>query len=420
MTATPALAAAGDLDPTFAGDGIVVTPITSGRDDYGQGMVIDGNNRVVVVGVTHTSTSSDFTVARYTLDGSLDPAFSGDGKVSFGFPVRVGASPSNDSANDVAVQQDGKVVVVGSAGNAFAVARLTSAGALDSTFSGDGRTAVSFSADASSGSAHDVAIQPDGKIVVVGRSTGPAGSSSSDFAVARLRPSDGALDTTFSGDGRLLTDFAGASDAAQAVELQTDGKIVAVGTTSTLQPLDSDAALARYTTQGALDSTFSGDGRQTTELGDDGEVISAAAIQANGRIVIAGYRSTTSTQFAVARYTSGGGLDTTFSGDGKQFTTFSQGAAFGFGVAIQADGKIVVVGSVGFSDVQDLGVVRYTTVGAHDPTFSGDGRVISTVGQATSDRPLDCAIAADGKIVAAGWTDAGGTVDLLVARYLAA
>src|SRR5688572_26623878 len=154
-----------------------------------------------------------------------------------------------------------------------ATVSLAASGDLDTTFSGDGRVTTNFGpspgrTDELSG----IAIQSDGKIVAVGFSSG-------DFAVTRYNV-NGSLDTTFSGDGKLITDFGG-HESANDVALQSDGKIVVSG--QKCAGIGCDVALARYNVNGTLDTTFSGDGKQTTDYGggDNGSE-GGLAIQSNG------------------------------------------------------------------------------------------------------------------------------------------
>lgn len=177
-------------------------------------------------------------------------------------------------------------------------------GDLDTSFSGNGMVTTDF--DVKRDEANAVAIQPDGKIVVAGRTAEPASLSNPDFALARYH-ANGTLDTSFSGDGKLTTDF-GVNSSARAVALQPDGKIVAAGGTESVLDDPDDFALARYLPNGSLDPTFSGDGLVTTEFGGSFEPFAAAlAIQIqpkNGRIVVAGTAlgDATSLDFALARY----------------------------------------------------------------------------------------------------------------------
>jgi len=195
------------------------------------------------------------------------------------------------------------VVAVLVAGAHFSAAAQAAPGDLDLTFSGDGKQTTDFPLGVSTAAA--TTLQPDGKIVAVGsvlRSTN-GDTSTSNFALARLRP-DGTLDTSFSGDGKTTTAFGPDSDSqARAVALQADGKIVVVGIDGFGSPFGSsyDFAIARYNPNGSLDTSFSGDGKQTTGFGSRGDGAAAVALQGDGKIVAAGSGGE---DFALARYLS--------------------------------------------------------------------------------------------------------------------
>ena len=166
----------------------------------------------------------------------------------------------------------------------FLAAAVAAAGDLDPTFSGDGRQTTNFAPD-SDDEANDVAIQSDGKIVVVGGNSVIGGGPANNFILARYNP-NGTLDTTFSGDGKQETDFGG-YDSANGVAIQADGKIVVVGVSSINSTTNGAAfVLARYNPDGSLDTSFSGDGKQA--IGTDFDSATDVAIQADGRIVAVG------------------------------------------------------------------------------------------------------------------------------------
>ncbi len=254
-----------------------------------------------------------FSAAAQAAPGDLDPTFSGDGKqtTDFGF--------GSGSAAATVRQPDGKIVAVGSTFGSIALARYNPDGTLDTSFSGDGRQITNFE---SSAEANAAALQPDGKIVVVGSGFG---GSSQDFMLARYNP-NGSLDTTFSGDGTQTTDFGtpevSVADDAHAVAIESGGKIVVTGSTGTLTA--SNFALARYNPNGSLDTSFSGDGKQITGFGaETNDQANGVALQGDGKIVVAGSTSSFGgSDFALARYNPNGSLDTSFSGDGKQTTDF--------------------------------------------------------------------------------------------------
>jgi uncharacterized delta-60 repeat protein len=390
-----AFAAPGALDSTFSGDGKVATDLGSG-DEGANAVAVQSDGKIVVAGYTFTTAfEADFILARYNTDGTPDPTFSGDGLVTSTSGVN-----TIDLAVDLAIQSDGKLLVFGSgvglarynpdgtpdtsfsddgvqhdglAGVSpgglalgggkivvvgtfqtpslfldFFVARYSLDGTLDATFSGDGLQTTSFSRG---DRAEAVAVRGNGKIVVAGWSTGSRGRA--DFAVARFRL-DGTLDPTFSGDGKQETSFA-LVDRARDLRIQGDGKILVVGQ-SALVGQSTDFALARYRPNGRLDRTFSGDGRQRTNFGAAEASAEGLVIQPNGRIVVAGYAGS-GPRVALARYRPNGNPDSAFSGDGKLTTAVSV-HSYGWDVARQADGRIVVAGQ-GASGPYDVILVRY-------------------------------------------------------------
>ena len=318
-------------------------------------------------------------------------------------------------ANSVAVQANGKIVAAGGArggGGSFAVARFNTDGTLDATFGGNGKVTTDFTQG--SDVAFGVAIQADGKIVAAGGTRRSVGR----FAVARYN-ANGTPDITFGGDGRVTTNFTPGEDVASGVAIQGNGRIVAVGTAN------SDCgcnrfALARYNANGTLDSTFSGNGRVTTPF-RFGARAEAVAIQAGGKIVAAGSSSELA-RFALARYNANGSLDTTFSGNGRVRTSMGQGETAAMGVVIQGNGKVVAAGYTDapheFGDTFGPGrfaLARYRLDGSLDPSFGGDGRVKTRFGSKNA-AANDIAIQGDGKIVAVG-PAVGGTGRFALARY---
>jgi uncharacterized delta-60 repeat protein len=402
----------GDLDVAFSGDGKQTTDFPFGGISDATATVRQSDGKIVAVGGVLRSTSgdssiSDFALARYNPNGTLDASFSGDGKQTTDF------AGIDDEAAGVALQSDGKVVVVGRTGFGspfgnsfdFAVARYNPNGSLDTSFAGDGKQTASFG---ESDVAKGVAVQGDGKIIAVGNDCNGNPDTTCDFALARFNP-NGSLDTTFSGDGKQTADL-GDIDIAGATRVQGDGKIVVVGDVSQLPSGATDFALTRFNPDGSLDTSFSGDGKQTTDFGSSGDRAHGVAIQADGKIVAAGESlGGSGFDFALARYNSNGSLDTSFSGDGKQ-TTDSGGSEAASGVKLQSDGKIVAVGS----DDADFALARYNPNGSLDTTFSGDGKQTTDFGG--SDGARGVALQADDKIVAAGIAGGNGS-SFAVARY---
>ena len=407
LLVVPARAAPGDLDPTFGVGGKVTTDFAS-RSDFALGVAIQPDGKIVAAGHSADGTGFDnvnFALARYGLDGSLDAGFGSGGKVTTDF------GGGFDAAAAVAVQADARIVAVGSGvivatgRTGFALARYNPDGSLDTTFGGDGRVTIDFGIafrPVTSGNA--VAIQADGKIVAAG-SAGTAGEN--DFALARFN-SDGSLDTSFGSGGKVLTPFGGYEFAFE-LAIQADGKIVAAGHTDRFGEDGFDFALARYNPDGSLDAGFGSGGKVTTHFGSTFfEAAYGVAIQADGKIVAAG---TGAGDFALARYNPNGSLDTNF-GLGGKVTTDIGGSGNANADAAQADGRITAVGS---TSAGDFTLVQYRPDGSLDGSF-GNGGTVTTDFSAT-DNAFDVAIQGDGKIVAAGGTIGTGFSDFALARY---
>ena len=390
-----ALAAAGDLDTTFDGDGKVSTVIGTFASAYGVAIQSDG--KIVAVGETDNGPEEDFAVARYNSNGSLDSGFGVGGVATTSF------NTCGDSAYGVVIQSDGKIVVAGNECSTnfpdFAVARYNSNGSLDTSFSTDGKTTTAFG---SNDYGRAVALQTDGKIVVAGYTDF---SGNNDFAVVRFN-SDGSKDTSFDTDGEVTTSFGG-DDQARAVLVQPDGKIVAAGF---WDGGSAHFAVARYNSNGSLDTSFSTNGLATVDFGAE-DFARAAALQADGKIVLAGCTNVSgNSNVALARLNTNGSLDTSFDTDGRVTTAVSASLSdCANGVAIQSDGKIVVTGSVttGFL-AANVVVIRYNSNGSLDTGFGAGGIVTTSV--SGLDLGTAVAIQSDGKIVVTTAGFAGFTV----------
>lgn len=279
-------------------------------------------------------------------------------------------------------------------------------GDLDLTFSFDGMQTSAFGSGWDIGST--VAVQSDGKIVVAGSTYI---GTNSVFAVLRYN-TDGSLDYSFSGDGKQTTAIGNGADAGLSLALQTDGKIVVAGTSN------DDFAIVRYNIDGSLDNSFSGDGKQTTGVGSSYDQGKAVAIQSDGKILVAGFSSIgTVNDFSIVRYNIDGSLDNTFSGDGKQTTDFGNGEDYGYALAIQDNGKILVAGYSSTGTNYVFAIVRYNLDGSLDNSFSGDGKQITAIGSNSFDYTTSIAIQDDGKLLVVGYSNDGSNNDFALVRY---
>jgi uncharacterized delta-60 repeat protein len=375
-------------------------------------MVIQPDGNIVAAGAVSQAGIVDgeglgFALARYTSAGTLDATFGGGGQVVTPFP-----GLSNVGAQAMIYQPDGKLVVAGQAsdsvGPEFALARYNADGSLDTAFGSGGRVIATFpGAYFNDNGASGLALQQDGKIVAVGNVGDGTGSNA--FGVARFNP-NGSLDTSFGSGGlAMAAGFFTLEDAdARAVAIQANGKIVVAGTAA------SQFVLARFNPDGTLDSTFGSDGITRPAYGN----ANAVALQADGKIVEAG--DDLSAQFQVARVNTDGSPDATFGSGGAATINFLPTAVFAGAnaVQVQPNGKIVAAG--GASGSQDyLALARFTATGHKDTSFGTKGGVLTAVPQTIGTVANALQLQTDGKLVVAGVADTpDGGKEFALARYL--
>lgn len=419
--------AAGDLDPSFSGDGWTLTPVTPGQNDAANAVAVAPDGKLVVVGGPRI----DFKVARYNTNGTLDTTFSGDGIVVTN--MSSGNNTTNDEARAVAVQSDSKVIAAGiawtgnnsSARNKMTMARYNANGTLDTTFNGGAKKGSGKIYTSVPGFEHawinDIALQPDGKIIAVGAGQNVPSPQTSRVVVARYL-ANGALDNTFDGDGLMLIDptpgqTCGAHNGLN-VALQPDGKIVVSGS-SCFQFM-----ALRVNPNGGLDTSFDGDGLVVglADLPWSEEL----ALQSDGKILVSGEHQ------HVVRLNANGSLDNGFGAAG--IVDFV--ATFGIGLEefdVQADDKILFT-PAGFStddpdNESPLLVGRLNADGSLDTSYGVAGFVDlepALPNPVIEDDPgggqiRDLIIQPDGKAVLVGTANISGSTDgndFLVLRLL--
>ncbi len=392
VPAADAVAAPGDLDTSFSGDGRAL--IDLGGQDFGQDVAIQPDGKIVIAASSGNDAGrSDFVVTRLNGDGSPDDTFSDDGKVQFSFALPGGVS--NDRPRAVALAPDGAIVVAGTTdanaattGKDVAVARLTEAGVLDSSFNGTGRRTVNFAAEENGA---DVEVRPDGSVVVGG--TALIGGDN-DFTVARLT-AQGKPDTTWSGDGLVTTHFQG-TESIRAIALTADGGVVAVGSFQFVST-STDTAIARYKEDGALDPQFKSGGKLLLSLGgkDTGTDV---AVQPDGRIVISALVVGTSVNSSViSRLSPLGETDAGFGDAGR--TTIAPGTpTLPDAIALTSAGRIVIAGQIGGGPhPNDILVAELDREGRPDSAFAGDG--VTQVDLGDTDLSNAIAVAGDQAVV---------------------
>jgi uncharacterized delta-60 repeat protein len=378
------MAKAGDLDTSFAGTG--KKAITFGGRDEARVVLVQPDGGIVVAG--GGAAADSFCVARLRINGTLDTTFGSRGKrvIDFGGDV--------EDVFGGARQPDGKIVLVGQSDLRVAVVRLNPNGSLDSTFSGDGKLRFSWGALSF---AQAVLILPNGNILLAGFS-GPEGGN---IQVARLK-ANGVLDATFGTGGKAPVDFGG-DDFGLAMARQANGRILVAGGSSV-----GGAVVARLRANGELDPQFDGDGRVTLP---GGGIARAVLVQPDRKIVVAGNASG-SKSMTVTRLTPNGSPDATFGGAGTATIDFGPLADEANAAVLQPDGKIVVAGSTQADE--DVAVARLNPDGCPDATFGAAGKATVDFGFATFGYAV--ALQANGRIVVAGHRTGGD--DFAVARLV--
>ena len=368
-----------------------------------------------------------------TVLGVIDTSFGGNGYVVHD---NAAGGNGNDVGNAITIDSLGRIVVTGSSSNGvdrdMAIWRYHSDGTLDTTFNGVGYVTHH---NASGGNGNDfgegIAIDPSGKIVVVGESINAAGDY--DMVIWRYNP-DGSLDTTFNGVGYVVHHNASGgngSDLGYAVVIDSSGKILVTGESF---GTGKDMVIWRYNPDGTLDTTFNSPKGFVVYNGTGDDVGYDITIDSNGKILVVGYsyNSTTLTQdMAIWRYHSDGTLDTTFNGVG--YVTHNNAAGgngndFGRGIAIDPSGKILVTGygdrdpTAGINN--DMVIWRYNLDGTLDTTFNGVGYVTHNNATGANQDDIGEAITIDsqGRILVTGYSDRDpnntiNNYDMIIWRY---
>lgn len=393
------------LDTSYDTDGKVLTPISPESNSI-YDIALQSDGKIVAVGYTLTGINYDIAIARYNSDGSLDSSFNfvGFNIIDLGF--------NDDVGYGVAIQADGKIVVAGSAANVsntdFVLLRFNIDGTLDGTFDGDGIVITTFGS--SYETAYDVAIQSDGKIIATGSAFI---DTIYNFAMARYN-TNGSLDAGFGTGGKVNTILTN-GDEAKSLAIQSDGKIVLAGLSKQFD-FSIAFAVARYTTSGTLDTTFNTTGKVITSITPNNDEGRAVAIQTDGKIVVAGKGTPVGPeQFAVVRYNTDGSLDNSWNGTGMLTTAFGSNWDEARTIAIQADGKILAGGLASVPESQ-FAMARYNIDGTLDVTFGAGGKLTTPFGPLSS--IWSFLIQPDNKILVGGYSGTGTDYDFALARYV--
>jgi uncharacterized delta-60 repeat protein len=404
VATSTAYAADGILDPTFGTGGKVVTSIGTGTTDEPKAMAIASDGSIFVAG--YTGSPSDFAVTKYTSAGVLDQSFDTDGIVT----IPVGAS--GDYATSIFVLPSGSILVGGystiGSNSDFALVKLLGTGALDPSFGSGGKVTTNFSGTLDD-EARAMAVSTNGEIYLAGSTRTPG----VNFGVAKYT-SAGLLDTTFSGDGLLDVDFSSSADVVNTIAIHPDGSIIVAG----VGGVGSDySALAKISPTGELVTAFGVGGKVATDFinGFVSEIF-AVSVSQDGDIFIAALTNSagpTGTDIALGKLDANGQWDNTFSSDGKVLVDFFNGTDVPNSIAVVADGTVVVAGEIDATDrSKDFGLVKLLATGELDASFGSNGKVTTSFSSG-NDSQVAMGITGSGSIVVAGKSSS----DFAVAKY---
>jgi len=443
----------GTPDTSFNGTGRTTTAVST-DEDFAHSVVVQGDGKIVVAGQAKLGGNFDFAVVRYNADGTLDTGFNLNAKALASSSTIVdvkNVTVGNTSGLKVGSYLVGPGIPLGAkiesivSGtaitidvNATATASALTLQAFDSTppvvaSGATNGTTVTFQSSQTGILTPGMFITGSG--IPVGTTIlGVSGDGLSVMISAAATTA--ASNVTFqffqaaNGSGVLTTAIGTGDDIATDLAVLSDGKIVVGGSASNGTNLDF--AVVRYNANGSPDTTFDADGKVVTSLGNGDDAANSLVVQSDGRIVLAGFTTRplidnpnpipdtpAHKDFAIVRYNTNGGLDTSFNGTGKVMVPIgATGDDIAYDVVVQSDGRIVVVGEArDGANAADFAMIRLTAGGALDATFNSTGKVRTTFGL-TEDGARGVALQADGRIVLAG-SAANATGDFALARYAA-
>ncbi|WP_309640138.1 T9SS type A sorting domain-containing protein [Flavobacterium sp.] len=397
---TVAFPQSGELDLNFGVSGFL---ITQNEDlDTGHSLTVMPNDQIVMVGGY-----DNFTAIKLMADGTYDNTFGTQGQLLVNF------AGYNAAGKEVVVQPDGKIIIAGDVFTPggiyfFGVVRLNPDGNLDNSFNGTGKLVFDFDEDMNYLSG--VALQPDGKIVV----TGQAGTySSADYVAARIN-ADGTLDNSFGINGKQRINVQG-DDRGTCMALQPDGKILIGGFSYPVASSNCWFAAVRLTTDGQLDTTFSTDGKAVAKVASSygNDTVYDMTLQPDGKILMAADSYIGASQdVGIVRFTTNGDLDNTFSGDGRFSINMVGTSDYCNAIVVQPDGNILVAGSYYTTPERNMFVIRLTPGGELDITFNSDGKANFVVPEDNGVSVYDMKLQSTGQILVSGYA----LNDFMIAR----
>ena len=378
---------AGDLDTSFGVDGQVLLEIIPGEDHFEPKMVLLPDDSILVAG--GCGNAEMFCLARFKPDGTLDTSFGAPN----GYVTTDIVSGEDDSPREVVVQPDGKILMIGDCIDAvqrICMVRYNENGTLDTSFGAPDGYVIFGYHPGDDDEGESLALQSNGQIIVAGE------CDFDNYICVSRRNSDGSEDATFNGGAGFteINPSAGDDDEDPEVILQSDGKIVIAASCDDRD----DVCVARFNADGTVDNSFGGAGVNWTRTPILGgfNYVEEVAITTGGRILVAGECNDVN-YFCLLAYTSSGVLDTAFNGDGILLADVAPDWNAAYGLAVQADGKIILSG--GCREGAHTCLLRVEADGDIDTDFGDDGWVIYKFTD-EDDVGQDVIVQSDGKIIA--------------------
>ena len=410
---TICFAQSGYPDLTFRDHGQIVDHL-GGTLDFLKTIELQDDQKILAAGFSNAGSTRDMAVVRYLSDGSRDSTFGTDGLVLIDF------AQGSDACNAIVELNDGRILLAGDvqAGNDYdyGVTRLFSDGNIDSTFGINGKVITDI------GGAYEIPyamkVQQDDKIVIAGHSPGNGGDA--DFAMVRLYP-DGKVDSTFGEAGIVKTNIT-RSDEARDLAILPNGRIILAGFTTSLGSDMADFAMIRYLSDGSMDKTFGVGGMAITDLEGfgRGDYANSMLIEADGKIVLGGaanFAPGAEGDLGMVRYKPDGERDSTFGVNG----VFIHGLASNDkieSIARQSDGKYILSGVTNVLFSQDWLLARVNNNGTLDTSFGDEGLIVSSFA-GDGDWASDVLIQKDSRIVQAGYNGDFTKLDFILERFIA-
>ncbi|HLY70360.1 MAG TPA: T9SS type A sorting domain-containing protein [Puia sp.] len=393
----------GSLDKQFGNSGVTITDAGSDADILSAVSLLP-NGQIIAGGQTVRNNTNDFALVRYTSTGKVDASFGQNGIV-------ITSLGGSSNVTTLAIQPDSKILAAGNFNNGttfFAAVRYKTNGALDTSFNHNG---FAMASPGNSASVTSMALS-SGKIIVGGYSYDPTGNS--QFNILQLT-SSGAIDSSFGNYGWTYSNFAGPYQTLTSLHINANGRILTGGYAESTGGT-TQFALARFLPNGNPDSSFGTYGQVLTSLTDSTQDYSTCIfLQTNGEILLGGYAvpNDNNEEFGLARYQSNGSIDSSFASNGILLGTYPDQSYYYSNILVQPDGRLIVFGNVyeAYNTFQSY-LWRYTANGAIDPNYGQNGRASTIAGSNFA------VMQSDGKVVIAGSETINYTDSIQVSRYL--